>query len=123
MTYTVCCYTLLHFRKAIQQVHEEPDYSEKAKYYGQLFRDNLVPPLERGVYYTEYVMRHKGAAHLKAAHRHLNWFQYHLFDVMSVILIVLLVVLVTVVQLIKCICRCCCGCCGSKSKQQKLKKQ
>jgi glucuronosyltransferase len=37
------------------------------------------------VYWTEYVIRHKGASHLRSAVLDLNWYQYFLLDVIAVL--------------------------------------
>ena len=46
-----------------------------------LMRDQMESPLERAVYWIEYVIRHKGAPHLRTASRDLSFFQRSLFDV------------------------------------------
>jgi len=37
------------------------------------------------VYWTEYVIRHKGAPHLRSALQDLAWYQYLLLDVIAVL--------------------------------------
>jgi glucuronosyltransferase len=37
------------------------------------------------VYWTEYVIRHKGAPHLRSAALDLAWYQYFLLDVIAVL--------------------------------------
>lgn len=49
-------------------------------------RDQLEHPLDRAIYWIEYVMRHKGAPHLRTATRDLNMFQRGLVDVMILML-------------------------------------
>ncbi|XP_029003330.1 UDP-glucuronosyltransferase 1-6-like isoform X2 [Betta splendens] len=56
-----------------------------------LHKDRPVEPLNLSVYWTEFVMRHKGAKHLKAAVSHLNWFQYFCLDVVALLAFVGLV--------------------------------
>lgn len=46
-----------------------------------LIKDQRMTPLETGVYWTEYVIRHKGAAHMASPARNLSWFQYYMYDV------------------------------------------
>ena len=47
--------------------------------------DQPLTPLEQAVYWTEYVIRHKGAPHLRSAVLDLAWYQYFLLDVTSVL--------------------------------------
>jgi len=41
--------------------------------------------MEQAVYWTEYVIRHKGAPHLRSALLDLAWYQYFLLDVIAVL--------------------------------------
>jgi glucuronosyltransferase len=50
-----------------------------------VLKDQPQTPLERAVYWTEYVIRHKGAPHLRSAAADLSWYQYLLLDVMLVL--------------------------------------
>ncbi|XP_026808482.1 UDP-glucuronosyltransferase 2A2-like isoform X1 [Rhopalosiphum maidis] len=62
-----------------------PKYRLKAKELSEAFRDRPMSPLETAVYWTEYVIRHKGAPHLRSAAVGMPWFQYYLIDVFIVI--------------------------------------
>lgn len=42
-----------------------------------------MPPLETGVYWIEYVLRHKGAAHMRSPALDLTYSQYLLLDVIA----------------------------------------
>jgi len=46
------------------------------------------------VYWTEYVIRHKGAPHLRSAVLDLAWYQYFLLDVIAVLALAVVSVLV-----------------------------
>ncbi|KAJ9584429.1 hypothetical protein L9F63_021222, partial [Diploptera punctata] len=46
-----------------------------------LSRDEPETSLERLIWWTEYVLRHKGAKHLRSAALDLHWYQYLLLDV------------------------------------------
>lgn len=61
---------------------------ENAKYCAQLFKDRPMSSMQTAVYWIEYVIRHKGAPHLRSAAAHLNWIQYHLLDVIVVIVLI-----------------------------------
>jgi glucuronosyltransferase len=70
-----------------------------------LFHDQLQTPLERAVYWTEFVIRH-GTEQLKMGSRHLNSFQRNLIDVYLIIIISAIVpLLLTFVCLRICCCR------------------
>jgi len=50
-----------------------------------VIRNQPQSALDRAVYWTEYVIRHKGAPHLRSVAADLPWYQYLLLDVMFVL--------------------------------------
>ncbi|XP_012259384.2 UDP-glycosyltransferase UGT5-like isoform X1 [Athalia rosae] len=84
-------------RKAIVEVASDPSWKERVIKFRELLTDQPDTPLDRAVWWTEYVIRHKGAYHLRPKARFLSWYQREFLDVMAfVIAIVLLVVYLTV---------------------------
>nr|AHX56942.1 UDP-glycosyltransferase 211A1 [Strigamia maritima] len=67
-------------------------YKENMKKYSAVFRDHLQHPLQRAVFWIEYVARHEGAKHLRSPGEDLNFFQYFLLDVIALILVAALAV-------------------------------
>lgn len=67
----------------INELLSNPAYTRLAKKASELFRDNLVPPMEEAMHWIEYVIRHKGAKHLKASSVDLSWWQYLMWDVVA----------------------------------------
>jgi len=65
-----------------------------------------MTPAQSVVYWTEYVIRHKGAPHLKSHAFNLTWYQYYLLDVISFAIILISVVLFAVYKILKCIYKC-----------------
>jgi glucuronosyltransferase len=74
-----------------------------------IMKDQPETPLERAVFWTEYVIRHKGAPHLRSAARDLTWYQYHLIDVWAFIIFVILAVLAVIFFIIRALFRLCFG--------------
>lgn len=70
--------------------------------------DHPVKPLDLAVFWTEFVMRHKGAEHLRVAAHDLNWVQYHSLDVLAFLA---LIVTAVVWVLLKCCLFCFRKCC------------
>jgi len=52
-----------------------------------------MSPVESVVYWTEYVLRHNGAPHLKSQALNLTWYQYYLVDVICTLLFIAFVIL------------------------------
>lgn len=56
-----------------------------AKIVSEQFRDRPMSPAQSVDYWTRYVVRHKGAHHLKSHALNLSWYQYFLLDVIVVV--------------------------------------
>lgn len=52
-----------------------------------LLKDRPQTPVNTSVYWVEYVIRHKGAKHLRSGAEHLNFWQYFLIDVIAVVVL------------------------------------
>lgn len=48
--------------------------------------------LDRAVWWTEYVIRHKGAEYLKSPWAIIPWYQYFLLDVLAFVVISVIVI-------------------------------
>ncbi|XP_059481177.1 UDP-glucosyltransferase 2-like [Neocloeon triangulifer] len=99
------------FAKCIQEVLKNPVYLKNAQKYSAIARDTMHTPLEEAVFWVEYVIRHKGAKHLRPAGQHLNWIQLHSIDVIAFLLLPVVFVLFVLKKLI-----------GSFSKKDKVKR-
>ena len=66
---------------------------EQSKFLSRAFKDQLQTPVERAVFWVEYVIRHRGAHQLRSAARDLNIFQYYCLDVISLIIVMLVTIL------------------------------
>jgi glucuronosyltransferase len=60
-------------------------YRENAKRLSSVYRDRPMSALDTAIFWTEYVIRHKGAPHLRPAVLDLAWYQYLLLDVLAFI--------------------------------------
>uniref|UniRef100_A0A8C6MKJ9 glucuronosyltransferase n=1 Tax=Moschus moschiferus TaxID=68415 RepID=A0A8C6MKJ9_MOSMO len=71
---------------ALRTVINDPSYKENAMRLKRIHHDQPVKPLDRAVFWIEFVMRHKGAKHLRPAAHNLTWYQYHSLDVIGFLL-------------------------------------
>ncbi|XP_055070847.2 UDP-glucuronosyltransferase 1A5 isoform X6 [Misgurnus anguillicaudatus] len=100
---------------ALRKVINDKSYKEKMTKLSAVHRDRPIEPLDLAVFWTEFVMRHKGADHLRPAAHDLNWIQYHSLDVIGfLVLIVVTVIFVTVKS-----CKFCCRKCFGKTHKKK----
>ncbi|XP_020715668.1 UDP-glucuronosyltransferase 2C1 [Ceratitis capitata] len=72
-------------RDAILEVLNQPKYAENARAACANFHDRPMKPLDAAIYWTEYVLRHKGAPQMRVAARHLNILQRLSIDTMAVL--------------------------------------
>ncbi|XP_004390088.1 UDP-glucuronosyltransferase 1-1 [Trichechus manatus latirostris] len=76
---------------ALKAVINDKSYKENIMRLSSLHKDRPVEPLDLAVFWVEFVMRHKGAPHLRPAAHDLTWYQYHSLDVIGFLLAVVLV--------------------------------
>lgn len=86
---------------ALNRSLNDPRYKENARRLSQLFRDRPQTPLETAIFWTEYVIRHKGAHHLQTAAVNLPLYQYLLLDVMFVIFLAIVTTFLTCFLIVK----------------------
>ncbi|KAL6041692.1 hypothetical protein STEG23_009884 [Scotinomys teguina] len=101
---------------ALKTVMKDPSYKENAMWLSRIHHDQPVKPLDRAIFWIEYVMCNKGAKHLRVAAHDLTWFQYHSLDVLGF----LFSCVVTVMFIIM---KCCLFCCRMFTKAGKKKKR
>ncbi|KAJ8339107.1 hypothetical protein SKAU_G00358930 [Synaphobranchus kaupii] len=101
---------------ALNTVIHDPSYKESAMRLSGIHHDQPMKPLDRAVFWIEFVMRNKGAKHLRVQSHNLSWYQYHCLDVLAALLAT--VALVTVIFFKAC-CFCLRKCClRSKTKSK-----
>ncbi|KAJ8265936.1 hypothetical protein COCON_G00150350 [Conger conger] len=65
---------------------EQKPYRENMRRMSRLHRDRPIEPLDSGLFWIEYVMRHGGAAHLRTESYRMPWYAYHNLDVLALLL-------------------------------------
>ncbi|CAG0916887.1 unnamed protein product [Notodromas monacha] len=77
---------------AIRRVISEKSFRENAVAGLHLMRDQPIHPLNRAIFWTEYVIRHNGAKHLRNEGASLPWIPYLNLDLYAMMLIMILVI-------------------------------
>uniref|UniRef100_G1R7U8 UDP-glucuronosyltransferase n=1 Tax=Nomascus leucogenys TaxID=61853 RepID=G1R7U8_NOMLE len=88
---------------ALKTVINDPLYKENAMKLSRIHHDQPVKPLDRAVFWIEFVMRHKGAKHLRVAAHDLTWFQYHSLDVIGLLLACVATVIFIITKCLFCV--------------------
>ncbi|XP_040928087.1 UDP-glucuronosyltransferase 2B31-like [Betta splendens] len=94
-----------NFLEALKEVLHQPSYREKMKTLSSLHRDQPMKPLDRAMFWIEFVMRHKGASHLRTESYKMSTIQYYSVDVLAFLLAVVLLVFTALISALKCLWR------------------
>ncbi|XP_062391020.1 UDP-glucuronosyltransferase 1-6-like isoform X2 [Sardina pilchardus] len=118
---TIADVTTAKVLEALNKVIGDKSYKANMMKLSAVHKDRPIEPLDLAVFWTEFVMRHKGADHLRSTAHELSWVQYHSLDVIALLTTAILtLVLVT----IKCCMFCFRKCMGkAKPKENKNKRQ
>ena len=85
--------------EAIQQMLTNPGYKQRIQHVSALMRDQPETALDRAVYWIEYVVRHRGAPHLRSHDTPL--YQQGLLDVMAIFILLLLLLVYSIYSFIR----------------------
>nr|CAD7597664.1 unnamed protein product [Timema genevievae] len=87
--------------KSLKSIIYDNRFRENIKRLSVLREDMPDKPLERAVWWTEYVLRHKGAPHLRTAAVDMPWYQFLLLDVIAFLLLTAITVLLVLYLFIR----------------------
>ncbi|XP_078387148.1 2-hydroxyacylsphingosine 1-beta-galactosyltransferase-like [Cetorhinus maximus] len=73
--------------QAIVTVAKDPRYKKQAMYLSKLHQDQPLHPVNRTIYWLDYVLRHNGAAHLRPTLYDMSFCQYYMLDVVAVFIV------------------------------------
>uniref|UniRef100_A0A1B6DR56 UDP-glucuronosyltransferase n=1 Tax=Clastoptera arizonana TaxID=38151 RepID=A0A1B6DR56_9HEMI len=93
------------FKRSLKELLNNPMYFKNMKLQSAIFNDQPITPMEKAVYWIEYVLRHQGAPHLKTAALELSWFQYYSIDIFIFLLLIVLLVMWLLLKIIAIFCR------------------
>ncbi|KAF2356870.1 UDP-glucuronosyl/UDP-glucosyltransferase [Trinorchestia longiramus] len=75
----------------IQELITNPKYKENIDGMSAHFRDQPMSPVETAVYWTEYIIRHRGAVHLRSPSMNLTWVEFFYLDLILMLYLALYV--------------------------------
>ena len=76
-------------------------YKKNIKELAEIIQDEPMTGLEKAIWWTEYVIRHKGAKHLRSPIIDIPFYQYHLLDVIAFLVVVTVTLIYIMYRLIK----------------------
>lgn len=89
------------FLEALKDVLYNPSYRQKMAELSRLHRDQPTKPMDRAMFWIEFVMRHKGAPHLRTESYKMSTIQYYSIDVVAFLLAVALTVFTGFIYAVK----------------------
>ncbi|KAF2900271.1 hypothetical protein ILUMI_05915, partial [Ignelater luminosus] len=75
---------------ALNEILTNSSYSEAASKRSRILRDQPLKPMDKAIFWIEYVLRHQGATHLRSAALNLTWYQYYLLDVIAFVVFIII---------------------------------
>lgn len=88
--------TSSELRQTIERLLTEPSFAKTAKQMSARYRDQPMTPQETAIWWTEYVLRHNGAHHMRVAGQDLSFIAYHSLDVFALVFGVIFLVLASI---------------------------
>jgi len=92
------------FGQAVNEVLSSPDYQQSVTELSSLILDQPQHPLDRAVWWLEYLLRHPHNKDMKPHTHNLNWAQYFLVDVIAFVVSVGAIFIFILVKILKCCC-------------------
>merc|ERR1719322_1283632 len=89
--------------EAIHKVLDDPSYHASVSKLSNLIMDQPLHPLDRAVWWLEYLLRHPHNPDMKTVTHELNWLQYFLLDVIAAILLIFTIIFLLIVKIISCL--------------------
>ncbi|CAG0922862.1 unnamed protein product, partial [Notodromas monacha] len=84
---------------SVTLVINDPSYKSNVMKRKQLLHDQPESPLQRAVWWIEYLARHRGADdHLRPASRDLEWYQVYMLDIWALVVLIIAVYLAFLVS-------------------------
>uniref|UniRef100_A0A1Q3FQR5 UDP-glucuronosyltransferase n=2 Tax=Culex tarsalis TaxID=7177 RepID=A0A1Q3FQR5_CULTA len=88
-------------RQAILEVIENKKYKRNIERLGKLIRDQPMRPVDKAVWWTEYVIRHQGASHYRYKPAKMPAWQYHYYDVVAFLFTVTVLLVVALAYVVR----------------------
>ncbi|XP_057654569.1 UDP-glucosyltransferase 2-like [Diorhabda carinulata] len=89
------------FEWALNEILNNPKYRDVAKQRSAIMRDQPTKALDEAVFWCEYVVRHRGAFHLRSPAMDLKWYQLYQLDVFLLIFIIISTFILLINNLLK----------------------
>uniref|UniRef100_A0A3Q1H6R4 UDP-glucuronosyltransferase n=2 Tax=Anabas testudineus TaxID=64144 RepID=A0A3Q1H6R4_ANATE len=93
-----------NFEQSLLEVLHQDSYRVNIQRLSRLHRDQPVAPMDQAIFWVEYVMRHKGAPHLRTEAYKMPWYSYYSLDVVLVLLTAVTLLLLSSLVIFRFVC-------------------
>ncbi|XP_075209741.1 UDP-glucuronosyltransferase 2C1 [Chanos chanos] len=93
------------FLEALKDILENPSYRRNMQKLSHLHRDQPLKPLDKAMFWIEFIIRNKGAPHLCTEAYSMSWYSYYSLDVVAFLLTLTLASLCVCISLWTVCCR------------------
>ena len=94
-----------NFGQAVARVLKDPTFQEESERVGSLLNDQIEPPLERAIWWLEFLIRHPDYKLNSPIHQ-MSWLELNQIDVAAVILAVLILISTVLFFILRCCLTC-----------------
>ncbi|CAK1589580.1 unnamed protein product [Parnassius mnemosyne] len=88
-------------KNAIIEVIQDKRYRENIARLRSLMQDQPQKPLDRALWWIEYVLRHGGAKHLRAPAANISWTEYYELELVSILLCSIMIFILLITFLVR----------------------
>lgn len=92
------------FEQGINEVLHQESYRQNIQRLSRLHRDQPIAPMDQAIFWVEYVMRHKGAPHLRTEAYKMPWYSYYCLDVLLVLVSAATLLLLSTLAMFRFLC-------------------
>lgn len=92
------------FEHGLNEVLHQDSYRENMQRLSRLHRDQQMTPMDQAVFWVEYVIRNKGAPHLRTQAYQMPWYAYYCIDVLLLLLTAAAVLLLSTLAIFRFLC-------------------
>ena len=107
--------------EALEKVLTDPMYKKKVEKVANRLRDQPQTPMEKAIFWIEYVLRHDGAHHMQSSAQYLNYIENNNLDVYATFALAALLTIFIPLYVLRKIFRFLSSCKSSASQKSKKK--
>lgn len=92
------------FGQGLKEMLHQDKYRQNMQRLSRLHRDQPMAPMDQAIFWVEYVMRHKGAPHLRTDAYNMPWYSYYCLDVLLLLLTAVTLLLLSTLAVFRFLC-------------------